>query len=144
MRTRLLIGAVGVAMGAFGALRLLQLDLPDVVDALLWLAGGVLLHDAVIAPLTIGLTVLATRVVPPRARVRVTVGLVVLATVTVTAVPVLGRFGEKPDNRTILDRDYVVGWMVFAVAVVVGTLVAGPLARMVRPGKEKPLTPSAG
>ncbi|MCW2836516.1 MAG: hypothetical protein JWQ15_630, partial [Marmoricola sp.] len=81
MRTRLLIGAVGVAMGAFGALRLLQLDLPDVVDALLWLAGGVLLHDAVIAPLTIGLTVLATRVVPPRARVRVTVGLVVLATV---------------------------------------------------------------
>ena len=33
MRTRLLIGLVGVAMGAFGALRFLQLDRSDIVDA---------------------------------------------------------------------------------------------------------------
>ncbi len=73
MRTRLALGVVGVAMGAFGALRFLQLDLPDIVDAVLWLAGGVVIHDGIIAPLTIALTVLATRVVPPGARTRVTV-----------------------------------------------------------------------
>ena len=33
MRTRLLIGGVGVLMGAFGALRFLQLDFDDIVNA---------------------------------------------------------------------------------------------------------------
>lgn len=143
MRSRLLIGVLGVAMGAFGALRFLQLDFPDIVDAVLWLAGGVIVHDAIIAPLTIGLTVLATRVAPSKARARVTVGLIVLAAVTMTAIPVLGRFGEKPDNPTILDRNYVVGWLVFALVVLVGTLVAGPLAGLIRRGGEKPVNPSA-
>lgn len=143
MRTRLLLGVVGVAMGAFGALRFLQLDFPDIVDAALWLAGGVVLHDAILAPLTIGLTVLLTRVVPPSARTRVTVGLVVLVTVTITAIPVLGRFGERPDNATILDRNYTVGWLVFAVLVLVGTLVTGPLARRIRPDREKSVSSSA-
>lgn len=132
MRTRLLIGAVGVLAGAFGALRFLQLDFPDIVNAVLWLAGGVIVHDAIIAPLTIGLTVLATRVLPARLRTRVTVALVVLATVTLTAVPVLGRFGVKPDNDTLLDRNYVGGWLVFAAIVVLATLLVGPMGRLLR------------
>lgn len=137
MRTRLLVGLVGVAAGAFGALRFLQLDLTDVVNAVLWLAGGVILHDAILAPLTIGLTVLLARVVPARARVRVVVALVVLATVTVTAIPVLGRFGARPDNLTILPRDYVLGWLVFAVVVLVATLLAGPAIRVLRRGGDR-------
>lgn len=143
MRTRLVLGVLGVAMAAFGALRFLQLDVPDIVDAVLWLAGGVIVHDAIIAPLTIGLTVLASRVVSTKARARVTVGLIVLATVTLTAIPVLGRFGEKPDNPTILDRNYAVGWLVFALVVLVGTLVAGPLAGLFRRGREEPVSSSA-
>lgn len=132
MRGRLLLGAVGVAMGAFGLLRFLQLDLPDVVDAVLWLAGGVVLHDVVVAPLTIVLTVLLRRLVPAAARTRVTVALVVLATVTVTAVPVLGRWGARPDNPTLLDRDYVGGWLVLAAAVALVALLAGPARALVR------------
>ena len=128
MRLRLLIGAVGLAMGAFGALRFLQLDFADIVDAVLWLAGGVLLHDAVVAPLTIGVTLLLTRVVRPSVRRRVTVALIVLATVTVTAIPVLGAFGARPDNPTLLPRNYVGGWVAFAALVVVAALVAGPIA----------------
>jgi hypothetical protein len=132
MRTRLVIGAVGVVMGAFGALRFLQLDLPDIVDAVLWLVGGVVVHDAVLAPLTVGLTYLATRVVPAWARGRVAVALVVLATVTLTAVPVLGRMGERADNPTLLDRNYVVGWLVFVVLVLVVTAASGPVAARLR------------
>ena len=137
MRTRLAIGLVGIAMGAFGALRFLQLDFPDIVDAVLWLAGGVVIHDGIIAPLTVGLTVLATRVVPPTARTRVTVALIVLATVTITAIPVLGKFGARPDNPTILPRNYLLGWLVFAFLVVVATLLAGPVMRLVR-GRDRP------
>lgn len=144
MRTRLLIGLVGVAMGAFGALRFLQLDLPDIVNAVLWLGAGVLVHDAVIAPVTIAMTVLATRVVPPAARVRVTVGLVVLATVTATAVPVLGKWGARPDNPTLLDRDYLVGWLVLAALVLLGTLATGPVSRLLRRSRGKRVSRSAG
>jgi hypothetical protein len=135
MRTRLVLGAVGVAMGAFGALRFLQLDLDDLVDAVLWLAGGVLLHDVVVAPLTIAVTFLATRVVPSRARTAVVVGAVVLATVTVTAVPVLGGWGVRADNPTLLDRGYTAGWLVLAGLVVLGVvlgLVLAPVLALAR------------
>jgi MFS family permease len=135
MRTRLVLGAVGVAMGAFGALRLLQLDLEDLLDAVLWLAGGVLLHDVVVAPLTIAVTLLATRVVPSRARTAVVVGVVVLATVTVTAIPVLGGWGVRADNPTLLDRDYTAGWLVLAGLVVLGVvlgLVLAPVLALAR------------
>lgn len=132
MRLRLLLGALGVVMGAFGALRFLQLDLPDIVDAVLWLAGGVVLHDAVVAPLTLLLTVVLARVVPEAWRSRVTVAAVVLLTVTAVAVPVLGRFGARSDNPSLLDRDYVGGWLVLAALVLVATLLAGVVARRVR------------
>ena len=124
VRTRLLIGGVGVLMGAFGALRFLQLDLDDIVNAVLFLAGGVIVHDGFIAPLTVALVFLLTRVVPGRMRTAVTMGLVVLGTVTVTAIPVLGGFGARPDNLTVLPRNYVLGWFVFAALVLVVTGVA--------------------
>ena len=116
------VGAVGVAAAAYGAVLLLALDLPDLLDAGLWLAGGVVLHDAVVAPLTVLATLGLRRVLPARSWTTVTVGLVVLLTVTLTAVPVLGRFGARPDNPTLLDRDYTGGWLVLALLVVLGTL----------------------
>jgi hypothetical protein len=143
MRTRLLIGALGVAMGSFGALRFVQLDFEDIVNAVLWLAGGVVVHDAIIAPLTLLVTLVAGRLVPAPARTRVAVGLVVLATVTVTAIPVLGRWGARPDNPTLLDRNYVVGWLVFAALVLLGMLLVGPLGRLRRSRRER-LSQSAG
>ena len=124
MRTRLVLGGVGVLMGAFGALRFLQLDLDDIVNAVLFLAGGVIVHDGFLAPLTVVVVLLGTRVVPARMRTAVTMGLVVLATVTVTAVPVLVGFGARADNLTVLPRDYVLGWFVFAALVLVVTGVA--------------------
>ena len=51
-----------------------------------------------------------------------------LGTLTLLAVPVLGRFGARPDNLTLLDRNYPAGWVVVAAIVctaVVATLVFG-------------------
>ncbi|HVS54497.1 MAG TPA: hypothetical protein VHD62_19230, partial [Opitutaceae bacterium] len=56
----------------------------------------------------------------------------VLATVTLTAVPVLGGWGRRPDNPTLLDRHYVVGWLAFAGLVLTGTLLGVALARVRR------------
>lgn len=128
MRFRLLLGAVGVAMGLFGLLRFTQHDLARIVDAVVWLAGGVVVHDALFAPLVLLATAVGARVVPARVRTRVLVVLVVLVTVSVTAIPVLGGWGRRPDNPTLLDRHYVVGWCVFAAVVLLAS-VAGPLWR---------------
>ena len=120
--TQVVLGAVGVAAAAYGVVLLLGQDGPDLLDSLLWVAGGVVVHDAVVAPLTVLATLALRRLLPARAWTAVTVGLVVLLTVTATAVPVLGRFGAREDNPTLLDRDYTGGWLVLALLVVAGTL----------------------
>ena len=132
MRTRLLLGSVGVAAGLFGLWRLVEHGWRPLVQAVLLLAGGVVLHDAVVAPLTLLLVVVGLRVVPRPWRAGVTLGLVVLLTVTATAVPVLGRWGARPDNPTLLDRHYVAGWCVFAALVMLVTVGASTVARAVR------------
>lgn len=141
MRLRLVLGAVGFAMAAFGALRFLQLGLAKAFDAVIWLAAGVAVHDGVVAPLTIALTVVAVRFVPMAARSRVVVALVVVATVTVSAVPVLGRWGARPDNPTLLPRHYGLGWLAFLAVVVLVTLLSVPVGRALR-GRRSRVSPS--
>ena len=114
MRTRLLLGVLGVAVAAYGAWLLLQEDLTDLVATAVWLAGGVVLHDFVVVPLTLLLGLALTRLLPANLRAPLVGGLVVLGTVTLMAVPVLGGWGANADNPTVLDRDYPAGWLVFA------------------------------
>jgi hypothetical protein len=122
---RLLLGALGVAVAAYGAWLLLQEDLSDLVDTAIWLAGGIVLHDFALVPLTLLLGVVLVRLLPANRRAPVAGGLVVLGTVTLMAVPVLGGWGANADNPTILDRNYPAGWLVVAgvTILVVAALV---------------------
>ena len=132
MRARLALGCLGVAGTAYGAWLLLRQGLADVVSTAVWLAAGVVLHDFVLVPLTLGVCWLGMRLLPPGRRAPVAAGFVVLGTLTVMAVPVLGRWGANADNPTILDRDYTVGWLVVGALVLVG--VAAGLLRARRSG----------
>jgi len=139
--TRIVIGTIGVVVGAFGAWLLLsRQDLDQLVDTAVWLGVGVILHDGVLAVATLLIGALVLPLLPRAARGPAVVGFVVLGSVTLLAVPVLGRFGARPDNATLLDRDYVVGWMVLAAVVLVTVVVASVLrsrsggARGPRPG----------
>lgn len=125
MRTRLLVGGVGFLLAAYGVVLLADDSASDLLGLVVWLAAGVVLHDLVLAPLVIGLAWVAARVLPDVARGPVVAGAVVLGSVTLLAVPVLGRFGASPGNDTLLDRDYVAGWLVLAglTAAAVGTSV---------------------
>jgi hypothetical protein len=125
VRTRLLLGLLGVAATAYGARLLLAEDLPDLVNAAVWLAAGVVLHDFVLVPLTLATGWTATRLLTPDRRAPVAAGLVVLGTLTLVAVPVLGGWGANADNPTILDRSYPAGWLVVAgvTILVVAALV---------------------
>jgi hypothetical protein len=123
VRTRLALGAVGVAAGVYGALMLLDDAFADLVSVAIWLAGGVLLHDFVLAPLTILAGRLTPRL-PSPTRAPVVVAVVVLTAITLLAIPVLGRFGVSPGNPTLLDRNYWAGWSGIVVLLAIGVLLA--------------------
>ncbi len=121
---RILLGVLGLGGATYGVAQLLGLGFDNLVATLIWLVGGVALHDGVVAPVTIALgAVLVTLWRRPLPGPLVA-GAVVLATVTVVAVPVLGRFGARTDNPTLLDRNYVLGWLALATLIVVVSLTA--------------------
>lgn len=121
--TRWLLGGVGAAATAYGAVLLLGTGVANTAAAGVWLVGGVILHDAVLAPATLAVGLLLARVVPSSWRGAVTAVLVVVGTITVLAIPVLGRFGARPDNPTLLDRHYLAGWLALVVLVLAGAVV---------------------
>lgn len=144
MTARLVLIGAGVLTGLYGGWLLLDTGSDNTAAAVIWLAGGVVAHDAILAPLTIGLAWLGLRlrrrmpddvgrIVGPR----VAAAVVVLGTVTVVAVPVLGRFGSLQDNPTLLPRNYVAGWLLLVGVVVLVTL-GTILAKRVRDRRTDP------
>jgi LPXTG-motif cell wall-anchored protein len=141
---RMAVGAVGVLGGLYGAYLLVSRQKwPQVRQALEWAVGGVVVHDAVIAPVALGLGWVLARLVPRRALAPLAVALVVIGTMTAAALPVLGRQGVNGLNPTLLDRDYTRNWF-----LLVGlTLVLAGLGALVarRRGREpaRPAAPAA-
>ena len=121
--TRLGLGAVGLAMGVYGAWLVLSRG-HDLLDLVIWLGAGVVLHDAVLSMAVLATGALAMRALPRVARAPAAVGFVVLGSVTLFAIPVLGRFGARPDNPTLLDRHYWAGWLVLAALTALAVLTA--------------------
>jgi hypothetical protein len=120
--------AAGLAVAAYGVWLLLDLGRANLVATTTWLIGGVILHDAVLAPMTIAVALVALRLVPRDRLAPWVVALVVLAPVTILSIPVLGRLGARPAEPSLLDRHYWLGW--FALVAVVGAaILVGTFAR---------------
>jgi hypothetical protein len=128
-----LISAGGLLL-LFGVFRLLtNLDPSDLVALATWLVVAVAIHDGVIAPLTAGTGVLLTRV-PARARRYVQGALIVGASITVIAVPLINRRGTQPAIKAILLRDYA-GNLALLLGLTAGVAVLLYAARVVRDGR---------
>lgn len=129
---RAAIGGAGVLVAAWGAWLLLgQQSGQELRSIVIWLAGGVVVHDAVLAPATVIVAALLARVLPHAVAAVGAVVLTVLGSLTVLAIPVLGGFGASydPANSTIHDRPYAAGWVVAAVVVVLGSVLGVGLTR---------------
>jgi hypothetical protein len=133
---RPLIGGIGVAGAAYGGWRLLVLGWENLRYASVWLAGGVVLHDAILVPLVLGLWVVVRRVVPEGWRAPVAVTMIVLGTVSLAVLPVLLRLGARSDNSTLLDRDYGSGWLLL-VALVTAVVALTHVATGWRAGRRR-------
>jgi hypothetical protein len=101
-------------------------------DVGLWVIGLDLAHDLVFAPLALLIALVVGRAVGPRVlRGPLLAGLGATAVVVLVAWPLLGRYGEEPDNPTVLPLDYPVAvatvlavvWALVLVAVLVRIIV---------------------
>ncbi|WP_392544464.1 hypothetical protein [Oryzobacter telluris] len=133
------LGALGVAATVYGVLALLRLPFEQVVAVLVWVGGGIVGHDGILAPLVVALGVAAAVRLPDGARSPVLRAAVVLGPLTLVAVPVLGRFGAKADNPTLLDRPYLLGYGALVVVVLVASVV--PAVRAHRSAAREPSPP---
>jgi hypothetical protein len=117
---RIVAGALGLALMAVGATLLLTGG--QLKDVALWLAGAIVLHDGIIAPLVLGVGLLLAAV-PARGTVRG--ALVVAGCLTMIALPPLLRPGA-PTNPSALPLDYLRNWLLVlaSVAVVTGVVLA--------------------
>ena len=90
----------------------------------MWIVGGVLAHDAVLAPLVVVLGVIAARAWRPRARGAIAIAFILWATVSAAVANVLLQVGGRPDNPSLMNRPYVLAWVIFTLVLLAATAVA--------------------
>ena len=128
---------LGLAIGRYGAALLLGKSGSTLWSVTVWLAGGVLLHDAVLAPAVVAFWWAARRFLPDVIAGPLAGGLIVLGSLTIMAIPVLGRFRTVASNPTLLDRDYAQGWWIVAGIVLTGVVAWAAELAVRRMGRDR-------
>lgn len=148
-RTRLAVGATGVAVAVYGVVVLLRtVPWTSYLGIALWLAGAIVLHDAVLVP---AVTVLragahrAGRRLPEAALALVKGGFVVGGVLSLFAVPEIWAQHLGSLNPSVLPGAYgqalAVTWLVVAVLTAAGVAVLVALAH--RPAQPTELSTEA-
>jgi hypothetical protein len=96
-----------------------------------WLLGGVVIHDFVIAPAVVAIGLLFAHHVEARWRPPLQVGLAVTMIVLFVSIPLLGGFGRKAHNRSVLPLDYPTA-VATVVAAVWGLVLVWLVVRVAR------------
>ena len=113
--TALAAGWALMAYGLLGALANARDTNP--ADLARWFLGSAVAHDAVLAPAACLVGVALARLVPGRLRAPIQAGLIVSGVVVLFAFPLVRRYGVRPDNPTVLFRDYESSLLVVLAAV---------------------------
>jgi hypothetical protein len=81
-----------------------------------WALAGVALHDLVFAPLCVALGFAGRRLVPQKWWRPVVVAALCSVVLVMLAIPVFDKPGQRPDNLTVLERNYHAGlWISLAI-----------------------------
>jgi hypothetical protein len=106
---RVVLVAVGLVIGGYGAVLVWENPPVIIMRILVWALVGVVLHDAVFAPLCVALGFAGRRLIPGRWWPPIAVGAFCSVVLVFLAIPVYGKPGIRPDNMTVLDRNYHLG-----------------------------------
>lgn len=132
MRTRLALGALGLAGLGYGGLYLLSragVTHPRELGA--WLVGGVVLHDGVLAPLTLLAGAVSSRWLPGRGRRYAQGTALAIALVALPALVLVYRHGSQPAPKALLRQDYA-GHLLLIAGVLAAVGLCAYLLRVVR------------
>ena len=118
--TRIFLVALGLVLGAYGVTLVAENSTDVIIRIVVWALIGVLLHDAVFAPVCVALGFAGRRLLPHRWWTPVLVAALLTVVLVLLAIPVYDKPGLHLDNLTVLDRDYADGFWI-ALAVVWGS-----------------------
>jgi len=114
--TRVILMLLGLALGAYGAVLVWENPPVIIMRILVWAALGVILHDLVFAPLCVALGFAGRRLIAGKWWPPIAVAAFCSVVLVFLAIPVFGKPGMRPDNMTVLDRDYPLGlWISLAI-----------------------------
>jgi hypothetical protein len=116
---RVTLVAVGVVAGAYGVMLVMDNSIEVIIRIVTWALIGVLLHDAVFAPVCLALGFAGRRILPHRWWTPVLVAALCTVVLVLLAIPVYDKPGQHLDNPSVLDRDYAAGFWI-ALGVVWG------------------------
>lgn len=114
---RILLALAGIGLGSYGAVLLLDSPPVIIMRILVWAVVAAVVHDLVFAPVCVAIGLAGRRLIPLRWQSPVAVAGLCSAVLVLLAIPVFSRPGMRPDNPSVLDRDYPLGLAV-ALAVV--------------------------
>ncbi|MGW4099868.1 hypothetical protein [Mycobacterium sp. NPDC004974] len=134
--TRLLLAVIGIGLAGYGGLLLSENPPVIVVRILVWVVVGVVVHDFVFAPLCAAVGWAGRRLIPAGSRSPIAVAALCSVVLVLLAVPVYGRPGMRPDNMTVLDRNYPLGLAVSLAAVWLSVLLYQLLLRRLPVGED--------
>ncbi|MBX7435061.1 hypothetical protein JDV09_23610 [Mycobacterium sp. Y57] len=109
---RVLCVLAGVAGVGYGALLLWDNSPTVLLRIAVWAAVGVVVHDFVFAPLCAAAGLAGRRLIPARWLSPVAIAALCSVVLVALAIPVYGRPGMRPDNPTVLNRDYPTGFWI--------------------------------
>ena len=114
---RLVLILLGLAVGGYGVFLLWDGNsLTIIVRIVVWAAVGVVVHDFVFAPLCAAVGFTGRRLIRGRWWTPVSVAGLCTVVLLLLAVPVYAKPGARPDNLTVLDRNYPLGlWISIGV-----------------------------
>lgn len=136
-RTRLVVGAVGVAVAVYGLIVVLRtVPWATYVGIAIWLVGAVVLHDAVLVPAVSVLRVATHKVggrLPGPALALLKAGFVVGGVLSLIALPEIWAKRRGPLNPSVLPGSYaqalLVTWLVLAILTVGSVALIAVIAR---------------
>jgi hypothetical protein len=121
---RIILAVAGIALGAFGVFRLLsEIPTHSLLVLAVWLITALVIHDALLAPSVVEVGWLLRRYVPDRGRRYLQIALIMIALVTVIAVPMIFLRGSQPAAKALLLRNYGANLILVIAVIAVITLI---------------------
>jgi hypothetical protein len=107
---------LGLLIGGYGAVLVWENPPMIIMRIVVWALVGVVLHDAVFAPLCVALGFAGRRLITGKWWPPIAVAAFCSVVLVFLAIPVYGKPGMRPDNMTVLDRNYSLGlWISLAI-----------------------------